>query len=205
MNTTLLRAAALAAAALTPLAAQAQTSGPATYEAPETAPDGSDAFGFEPYVAVLGGYVNFDRDLIRSNGVPNKLDGSNREGGVVEGIAGANVPLGAFFVGAEGNVSKGFTGDIDWTYGVAGRAGFRAGETGMIYGKAGYEWVNFDDNAVSRGVDYGNEVYGIGFEAGPQDIGLGGLTGRSGIRLRFEVDTNDFNSYEPKAGVVFHF
>lgn len=199
----LYKAALVAAASLTPIAAQAQTTTPpATEEA--VAPDGSDAFGFEPYVAVMGGYFNYDGNLSDS-GIPDKAGGSNREGGIVEGIVGANIPLGAFFVGAEGSVAKGFTGDIDWQYGVAGRAGFRAGESGLIYGKAGYEWVNFDDDATTGGRDYGNEVYGLGFEAGPRDIGLGGLTGETGARLRVEVTTNDFNSYRPMAGVVFHF
>ena len=34
---------------------------PAVASAQETAPDGTDAFGIEPYVGVLGGYHTFDR------------------------------------------------------------------------------------------------------------------------------------------------
>ncbi len=189
-------------------AAQSQTATPtpsstATPDA-MTASDGSDAFGFEPYVAVLGGYFNYDRNSTDS-GIPNRANGNNREGAIVEGIVGANIPLGAVFVGAEGSVAKGIDGAIDWQYGVAGRLGFRAGESGMIYGKAGYEWVNFTDDAVTGGRDFGNEVYGLGFEVGPRDIGLGGLTGESGARIRLEVTTYDFSSIRPMAGVVFHF
>jgi len=169
-----------------------------------TAPDGSDAFGFEPYVAIMGGYASFDNNTVGS-GIPNRLNGNRRQGALVEGIVGANIPLGAFFIGAEGNVAKGVDGQIDWQYGVAGRVGLRAGESGLVYAKAGYEWVNFTDDAITGQRDYGDEVYGIGFEAGPREIGLGGLTGESGIRIRAEVTTRDFESLRPMVGVVFHF
>lgn len=175
--------AAVAAAFFVPAAAMAQ----------ETAPDGTPAFGIEPYVGIMGGYHDFDGRK-GTNG-PSK----GPQGALVQGVAGVNVPLGAFFVGAEGNVAKGFN-DIDWEYGVVGRAGFRAGDSGMIYGKAGYEWVNLDGPGKRS-----NEIYGAGVEVGPKDIGLGGLTGNSGIRLRMEVDTVDFNSIRPMAGVIAHF
>lgn len=186
-----------------PAMAQSSDTG-ATATSEPAAPDGSDAFGFEPYVAIMGGYASFDRNL-GGSGIPNRANGARRDGVLIEGIVGANVPLGAFFVGVEGNVAKGVDGNIDWQYGVAGRAGLRAGETGMIYAKAGYEWVNFTDGAVTGGNDYGDEVYGLGVEVGPREIGLGGLTGESGARLRLEVTTRDFDSVRPMAGVVFHF
>ena len=194
MKTKLMTAALAAAAAFLPSAALAQ----------DTAPDGSEAFGFEPYGAVMGGYFEYDRDTT-GVGIPNRANGEPRAGAIVEGIVGANLPLGPMFVGVEGNVAKGVEGEIDWQYGVAGRAGFRAGETGLIYAKAGYEWVNFTDSAVTGDRDYGNEVYGLGVEVGPREIGLGGLTGESGARLRLEVTTHDFESIRPMAGVVFHF
>ena len=119
---------AIGAALLLPATAQAQMAPPSSTETADavTAPDGSDAFGFEPYVAVMGGYFNYDRDTTNI-GIPNRIDGRNREGALVEGIVGANIPLGAVFVGVEGNVAKGVDGSIDWQYGVTGRAGFRAG------------------------------------------------------------------------------
>lgn len=172
--------AAVAAVSFIPAAAMAQ----------DTAPDGTKAFGIEPYVGVMAGYHNFDARGFQNNGP---------KGALVQGVAGVNVPLGAFFVGAEGNVAKGFD-DIDWEYGVVGRAGFRAGESGMIYGKAGYQWVNLEGPG-----NRSNEIYGAGVEVGPKDIGLGGVTGNSGIRLRLEVDTVDFNSIRPMAGVIAHF
>ncbi|TVV75809.1 opacity protein [Sphingomonas solaris] len=178
--------AALALAAL-PTAAMAQ----------DTAPDGTPAFGIEPYVGVLGGYHSFDRlSEFGTSGRRGRMDGA-----LISGIAGVNVPLGPVFVGAEGNATKGFK-DIDWEYGVKGRIGARAGDSGMIYASAGYQWVNGKGN---RGfADRSDWIYGVGLEVGPKDIGLGGLTGNSGVRLRLQAETYDFDSVRPMAGLVFH-
>jgi outer membrane immunogenic protein len=171
--------------------------------AQDTAPDGSRAFGIDPYVAVLGGWEQFDNEPNEA-GIPaasrDRLDGS-----LVQGIVGFNVPLGPVFVGAEGNAAKGISGDIDWEYGVAGRAGVRAGESGLIYGKVGYQWVNFAAFGKDS-PDYHAMTYGLGFEVGPKDIGLSGLTGNAGIRFRGEVTTfGDAQSLRPMAGLVAHF
>jgi len=169
-----------------------------------TAPDGSRAFGIEPYVGVMGGYEWFDNERTEA-GIPQPPRGQNLKGTIVQGVAGVNVPLGAFFVGAEGNVAKGVEGDIDWQYGAAGRFGVRTGESGMFYGKVGYQWVNFA-NLGPDSPDFDNMTYGIGVEVGPRDIGLGGITGESGIRLRLEANTNgNFKSFRPALGVIAHF
>ena len=168
-----------------------------------TAPDGTSAFGFEPYVAVMGGHAMFDRHT-EGAGIPLKANGGKYSGTMVEGIVGANIPLGPVFVGVEGSAAKGIAGDIDWQYGVAGRAGFRAGDSGLVYGKYGREWVNFDDPTPDDS-DYSDDVYGLGVEVGPKDIGLGGITGNSGVRLRLEANTHDFKSIRPMGGVVMHF
>jgi outer membrane immunogenic protein len=213
--------AALAASALVALPAVAQAqdaSTDTTTTTTATAPDGSRPFGLEPYVGVMGGYERFDNEF-SSAGIPRALNsnGSIRNnyelaGGIVEGVVGANIPLGPVFIGAEGSVAKGFTGNIDWEYGAAGRAGFRAGDSGLFYGKMGYKWINFDHFSsrstlgANTNHDYHGWEYGIGFEAGPKDIGLGGLTGRAGVRLRGEVSTfQNFHSIRPTLGIVTHF
>jgi outer membrane immunogenic protein len=160
-----------------------------------SSPDGTPAFGIEPYVGVLGGYHSFDRDS--EFGSPR---GGRMNGALLSGIAGVNIPLGPVFFGAEGNATKGF-GDIDWEYGARGRIGARAGDSGMIFASAGYQWVN-GRRAYSDQKDW---IYGVGVEVGPSDIGLGGITGNSGIRLRLQAETYDFNSIRPMGGVVFHF
>src|SRR3546814_9970149 len=76
-------------------------------------------------------------------------------------------------------------------------------ESGLIFASAGYQWVNVKGN---RGFsDQKDWIYGLGLEVGPKDIGLGGLTGNSGARLRLQAQTYDFDSIRPMAGVVFHF
>ena len=194
--------AAVAAAVVLSAPAAAQDAPMA--DAPATAPDGTKAFGIEPYVAVRGGWEQYDSESNKA-GIP-QVDRANKlNGSLVEGIAGVNVPLGAFFVGGEGNVAKGVSGDIDWQYGAAGRFGIRAGESGLFYGKVGYQWVNFDKR-VNTDRDYHDVTYGVGFEVGPKDIGLGGITGNSGLRLRGEVQSMGWmNSFRPTLGVVAHF
>lgn len=201
---TLIAAAAFAALPFAVPAAQAQDTDTATTTSvAETAPDGTRAFGIEPYVGILGGYERFDEQ--RNAGIPLPADGKGYDGGLVQGVAGINVPLGPVFIGAEGNVVKGFKGDIDWEYGAAGRFGLRAGESGMIYGKVGYQWVNFAAlGNDSR--DFHAMTYGAGVEVGPKDIGLGGITGNSGVRLRMEINTfGAAKSFRPMAGVIAHF
>lgn len=176
---------------------------PAQDSSTPRAPDGSRAFGIEPYVGVLGGWERFDRQP--NAGIPIPPRGYRLDGALVQGVAGVNVPLGPVFVGAEGNVAKGVSGDIDWEYGAAGRFGLRAGDSGLIYGKVGYQWVNFD-KVPNANRDYHAVTYGLGVEVGPKDIGLGGITGRSGLRLRLEMNTfNDAKSFRPMAGVIAHF
>lgn len=187
-----------------PAIAQDATAPTETIEVAPAAPDGSRAFGIEPYFAIRGGWEQFDSEPNKA-GIPAVPRTDKLNGSLVEGIVGVNVPLGAFFVGAEGNVAKGVSGDIDWEYGAAGRFGLRAGDSGLIYGKVGYQWVNFAKR-VPSGPDYDDVTYGAGFEVGPQDIGLGGITGNSGFRLRGEVSTfGNFHSFRPTLGIVTHF
>ena len=162
-----------------------------------TAPDGSKAFGFEPYFGVLGGYHSFDRKPGFTG--PN---GERFDGALIEGVLGANLPLGPVFIGVEGHGAKGFN-DIDWEYGVRGRGGARIGESGLLYGSAGYTWI---EARGGRGfADRKGWVYGLGVEVGPKDIGLGGLTGRSGVRFRLSAETYDGKSIHPMGGVIVHF
>ena len=210
MRTLTLVAAVAAAAFAVPAAAQdmstsdqAQTT--ATSDAPQ-APDGSKAFGIEPYVGILGGWEQFDSER-NPAGIPTStaLRHNELNGSLVQGVVGFNVPLGPVFVGAEGNAAKGVSGDIDWEYGAAGRFGFRAGDSGLFYGKVGYQWVNFDKRAP-KGPDYDDITYGIGAEFGPKDIGLGGITGHAGFRIRTEVSTfGAAHSFRPMAGIITHF
>ena len=176
------------------------TAAPVESAAP-TAPDGTKAFGIEPYFGVLGGWERFDTQPE----APGPNVRKPLQGGLVQGVIGVNVPLGPVFVGAEGNVIKGVDGAIDWEYGAAGRFGFRAGDSGMIYGKVGYQWVNFA-RFGNDSPDYGAVTYGGGVEVGPKDIGLGGITGNAGVRIRAEASTfGSARSIRPMLGIITHF
>jgi len=157
--------------------------------------------GFEPYVGVLGSMHDFDND--QYNGGPP----SGYRGWLVEGVAGANLNMGLFFVGAEGSVAKGVDKDIDWEYGAAGRVGIRAGKDSMFFLKAGYQWTKFDDSArplVNTDRHYDGTIYGFGGEVSLADLGMAADT--SAIRLRAGVDTRgDFHSFRPSAGVILKF
>lgn len=217
-------AVALAAATLAVPAFAQDMSAPAPVPADNSAamgeaaaPDGSKAFGIEPYFGIMGGWEQFDNE--RGHGIPQAVNANGTlrnnykpSGSLVQGVVGVNIPLGPVFVGAEGNAIKGIDGNIDWEYGAAGRFGFRAGDSGIIYGKVGYQWVNFDhfsgrSNMVAdTGRDYSAITYGIGAEVGPQSIGLKGITGNAGFRIRAEVNTfGDAQSLRPMLGIITHF
>lgn len=195
--------ATIAAAAFVAIPAAAQTAAGDAAPGEAAAPDGSKAFGIDPYVGVMGGWERFDDRA--GHGIPATTNRHPLAGALVQGVAGVNVPVGPVFVGAEGNVAKGVDGAIDWEYGAAGRFGFRAGDSGLFYGKVGYQWVNFarfgDDSR-----DYHAMSYGVGVEVGPKDIGLKGITGNAGFRIRGEVSTfGKADSFRPMLGVVTHF
>ena len=175
-----------AAAAFVAVPALAQDSGTS-----ESAPE-SSVSRFEPYVGVMGGWEQFDNE--RNAGIPQSPDRRDRlDGSLVQGVAGVNLGLaGPLFVGVEGNAAKGIKGDIDWEYGAAGRVGLRTGTSGLIYGKVGYQWVNFD-RFGENSRDYHAMTYGAGLE-----IGMKG-----GVRVRGEVNTfGNAHSVRPMAGLV---
>ncbi|HAF42674.1 MAG TPA: opacity protein [Sphingobium sp.] len=176
---------AVAAASLLPAAALAQ--------------DADSTRRIEPYVGVMGGVHNFDSETGKE-GIPPV----GYKGRMVEGVAGVNYNVaGPIVLGVEGTASKGVSGDIDWEYGVAGRAGVKAGKDSLIFGKVGYKWVNFDALGPDS-PDFHGTTYGAGVELSPAD--MGGSSERSNIRLRVQADTlGNFRSIRPMAGVVAKF
>ena len=181
---------AAAAASLIPAAAMAQSG---------AADDAGATRRLEPYVGVMGGVHNFDSET-GEEGIPP----AGYKGRMVEGVAGVNYNVaGPVVVGVEGTASKGVSGDIDWEYGVAGRAGIKAGKDSLIFGKVGYKWVNFDALGPDS-PDFHGTTYGAGVELSPAD--MGGSTQSSNIRLRVQADTlGNFRSIRPMAGVVAKF
>ncbi|HVI99765.1 MAG TPA: opacity protein [Sphingomonas sp.] len=165
--------------------------------ATEASNDTAGGFRIEPYAGIMGGYERFD-DEVTHSGIPVPSD-KNYKGGLAEVVAGVNVPVGPVFAGVEGSIAKGFSGDIDWEYGAAGRFGVRAGDTGLFYGKVGYRWVNFDALGPNS-KDYGEMVYGVGTEFAPAGEKM------KDVRVRLELDTyGDAHSIRPMGGIVAQF
>lgn len=160
---------------------------------PAFAQDAGSARSIEPYVGVTGVYDSFDAKE-NGSGIPE----FGPDGWLVEGVAGVNVPVGEkFFVGVEGNVAKGVDGDIDWEYGASARAGLRLNDTGMLYGKVGYNWVELDRAPLGVDRSFDGVVWGGGVEIAP---------GPSNVRLRAEFTTmNNIDSIRPSVGVVLGF
>tara|TARA_R110000782_G_scaffold182437_1_gene272610 strand:+ start:14960 stop:15517 length:558 start_codon:yes stop_codon:yes gene_type:complete len=154
----------------------------------------------EPYVAVMGGYNDFDDPQTENlpDGIPGDYSGT-----MVEGIAGVNYNVGRLVLGVEGNVAKGIEGDIDWEYGAAGRAGVKLGKDSMFFGKVGYEWTNFAALGPDS-KDYDGMTYGMGVELSAADMGMS--ANRSNLRFRGQVDTRgNFHSLRPMAGIVLKY
>lgn len=162
---------------------------PAVASAQDTAPT------VAPYFGVLGGGEAFKtRSDFGTAGNHGAMNGS-----LLEAVGGVNIPLGdTFFVGGEGNVAKGIQ-DIDWEYGARARAGLLTGSTGMVYLTAGHEWVR-GRRGFAKHDDW---TYGFGLEVSP--AGLSSGAGPSSPRLRIQVETYDFQSIRPMAGIIFGF
>jgi len=153
----------------------------------------------EPYAGVLGGYhtLNVGSEYTR----PGAQLRGDVHGALIEGVAGVNVPLGSlFFVGVEGDVSRGFD-QIRWEYGVRGRVGVRTATGGLLFLTGGTHFV--DPKGLYQ--RHNGTVFGGGVELGAADLGLSNFGGEKGPRLRLQFESYDLDSLRPMAGVVFHF
>jgi hypothetical protein len=165
-----------------------------------------ESTGAHPYVGIQGALhdLNVDEDEIDTGGFD--LDDSALTYGVYGGV---DFDLGkSAIVGVEGNFNLG-DGPIDSEYGVAGRIGFKAGNSGsVIFARAGYQWINVDGSGL-LGVDddliddddadlddtIGDYLVGVG-----ADIAVGKNMG-----LRVAVDTVSFDTLRPSVGLHLKF
>ncbi len=161
--------------------------------------------GARPYVGVQVGIhdLGVDKDEIDTAGF--ELDDS----AVIYGVyGGVDFDIGTTaIIGVEGNANLG-NGPIDAEYGVAARIGVKTGDKGVIFARAGYQWVNFDaagligvdddlidDDDLDLDDTSGDYLVGIG-----ADVVLGPNVG-----LRVAIDTIAFDTFRPSAGVHFRF
>ena len=93
---------------------------------------------------------------------------------------------------------------VEFTCGVALLVAFTLGcETEQIEDAQGAGGGG-DTPPVAGALGEGGGLTG-GTPGAGGEIGLGGVTGSSGVRLRVQVDTYDWDSFRPMAGVIFHF
>lgn len=145
----------------------------------------------EVYVGAQGGYHDLGDNPFGKDGSP------------IYGVfAGVDVPVGpVLVVGAEGNFNLG-SGIIDSEYGATGKIGVRIGDSGQLFARGGYQWVDVD---VRRAI-------GTPAPAGFDDTGgdyLVGVGGQykigSNTALRVTVDTLDFDTTRVAGGLAFNF
>lgn len=144
-----------------------------------------------------------------------KIDGSTFAGpfsdkdnsGIVGGVLGYRAPLGEdsrLVLGVEGALGF-YTNGSNERYGLHGIGGYRVGDQGLAYLRAGYSWLGGVQTGIGTGVD--GLSYGGGYEFG--------FSERMNLRLDYRYvdyggvdipdNTLDFDGHEITAAVLFNF
>jgi outer membrane immunogenic protein len=145
----------------------------------------------EVYVGAQGGYHDLGDNPFGKDGSP------------IYGVfAGVDVPVGpVLVVGAEGNFNLG-SGIIDSEYGATGKIGVRIGESGQLFARGGYQWVDLD---VRRTIGV-NAPAGFDDTSGDYLVGVGGQYKiGTNTALRVTVDTLGFDTTRVAGGLAFNF
>lgn len=94
------------------------------------------------YAGLTGGIGIIKTDGSILTGPIDVVDNS----GLISGVIGARYSLGqdsSFVVGLEGSLGY-YTSGSDWNYDISGIAGYRVGDSGLIYGRVGYGTLKTD-------------------------------------------------------------
>ena len=153
------------------------------------------------FIAVTGGIhdLNVD-DEVRAAVVGLEINDSSPIVGVA---AGYDVPVGTgLFAGVEGNFNLG-TDAIDSEYGLSGRVGFAMPGGTKVYGRAGYQWVDLDFNAITGQDDF--DFSGIDDEDGDVMVGAGVDVPLGKTFVRANVDTFSFDTLRATVGLGLRF
>jgi opacity protein-like surface antigen len=150
-----------------------------------------DAPQTEVYVGAQGGYHDLGNNPLGKDGSP------------IYGLfAGVDVPVGpTLIVGAEGNFNLG-SGIIDSEYGATGKIGVRVGQSGQIFARGGYQWVDVD---VRRATGV-NAPAGFDDTSGDYLVGVGAQYKiGTNTALRVTADTLGFDTTRVTGGLAFNF
>lgn len=143
------------------------------------------------YIGAQGGYHDLGDNPLGKDGSP------------IYGVfAGVDVPVGpVLVVGAEGNFNLG-SGIIDSEYGATGKIGVRIGESGQLFARGGYQWVDLD---VRRAIGVPAPA-GFDDTSGDYLVGVGGQYKiGTNTALRVTVDTLGFDTTRVAGGLAFNF
>jgi len=126
---------------------------------------------------------------------------------IVGGVLGYRTPVTAdsnVVVGLEGDVGF-YTNGSNARYGLYGIGGYRVGESGLLYLRVGYDWLDGVNTGAGKGID--GLAFGGGYEFGVTDqltlrldykyIDYGGVS--------FPDNTIDFAGHEVTAAALFNF
>lgn len=163
-----------------------------------------DAQEYEgPYIVAEGGI-----GILKTKGTTLAGPFSHSDdSGVFGGALGYRTQLGAdsrFVLGAEGNIGV-YSDGSNARYGIYGIGGFQVGDTGLLYGRLGYSWLNGIQTGIGKGIE--GFTVGGGYEVP--------IANNMNVRLDYKyIDYNnvdvpdnqiDFKGHEILAGFVLKF
>jgi len=123
-------------------------------------PGAAQAHDFNgPYVGVEAGIGILERE---GSTLAGPFDDSSNSA-MASAVLGFRTPLGEnspVVLGAEGSVGI-YSKDSNARYGISGIGGFRIGDNGLAYARAGYGWLDGIHTGRGKGID--GPVYGGGF------------------------------------------
>lgn len=122
-------------------------------------------------------------------------------------VLGYRMPLGEdspIVLGAEGNVGI-YEDGSNSRYGISGIGGVRIADSGLLYGRVGYGWLDGIQTGSGKGID------GLVLGGGAEFKISGNLSARADYKyldyggVSFPDNTRNFKGHEMTAGLLFNF
>lgn len=126
---------------------------------------------------------------------------------IASAVLGYRVPLGSdspIVVGAEGSVGI-YSEGSNARYGISGIGGVRIADSGLVYLRAGYGWLDGIETGANNGID--GLVLGGGAEFKLSEV----ISARADYKyldyggVNFSDNTVDFKGHEIVASILFNF
>ncbi|MBB4632540.1 outer membrane beta-barrel protein [Sphingosinicella soli] len=147
-----------------------------------------------------GGYAGLGATLDNVNG-SGPLEGLGASGAGLTGFVGYDLPLGAAFVGLEGNIDLNTADaagiEAKWGWGASARVGFKINDATGLYGRVGYQRNKISGGGISAWGD------GVRFGGGVETA----ISGNAALRAEFNHVNfeDDVINNQGVVGVLFRF